>query len=96
MNPTRRDAGIPGVDDVQAAFWNSAVSRREVQKVFDEQSETVKVITAQMSAFSMSMAFVFAKLGIKQDEFEAFIKARVAQMEAAGKETQTGTPKVNL
>jgi hypothetical protein len=70
-------------DDVMSDYWLSPISRREAQKVFDDISESIKVMSAQESAFSLSMAFVFMKLGVQKEEFEAFIKARVAMMDSA-------------
>jgi hypothetical protein len=72
-----------GVDRVQAEFWNGALTRKEAQEVFDSISENIKVIAAKMTAYDMSMAFVFAKLGIQKEEFEAFVKAKMEQIEAA-------------
>jgi len=81
QNPTRKTPDNPA--DNIAEYWSGAITRKEAQQAFDEMSESIKVISAQMSAFTMSMAYLFWKLQVPQPEFETFVKARVAQMDAA-------------
>lgn len=87
-NPTT----ISGVDESQAAYWLSPVTRREVQTPLDEITGVLHVTSAQISALNMSMAYMFAKLGVQKAEFDAFVKSRTAQMES---EIGTETPEVS-
>jgi hypothetical protein len=40
-NPTAKNSGIQPAD-VQAGFWLAPITRREAQKVFDDQSEVIR------------------------------------------------------
>ena len=88
---------IPGVDEAAAAFWLQPVTRREVQKTFDEFDVTLRVIQAQQAAMNQTMSFLFAKLGVQKYEFETFMLAHMKQLEAArAAETPAQSPIVSL
>lgn len=72
-NPTTLNA-----EDTQAMYWNGTITRAEAQKVFDEMSESIKILSAQAGAANMAMAYLFAKLRVEQAEFDQFIRARAA------------------
>lgn len=76
-NPTTLNA-----EDTQAMYWNGAITRAEAQKVFDEISESTKILSAQAGAANMAMAYLFWKLKVDQNEFNEFIKARAAMANA--------------
>ena len=81
-NPTTLNA-----EDTQAMYWNGPVTRAEAQKVFDEMSESIKILSAQAGAANMAMAYLFAKLQVQQAEFDQFIRARAAQADAVKPKT---------
>jgi hypothetical protein len=74
---------IPNSGDVQAAYWNGPLTRKEAQNVFDEYAGVLQTQGNQVMAMNMTLSFLMEKLGYKPEEVAAWIKVKAAEQMAA-------------
>jgi hypothetical protein len=80
---------------MQAHYWDSPVTRREIQTSLDEIADTIRMVAAGENAMSLSLAYIFERLKITPVEFEAFLKARMEKAAASVAAPSVPAPEPN-
>lgn len=80
---------IPSSGDVQAAYWNGPLTRKEAQNVFDEYAQVLTNVSNQTTAMNMTISFLCERFGIKPEDVASWIRRKAAeQMAEAQKNPQ--------
>lgn len=69
---------VPTSGDVQAAYWNGPLTRKEAQQVFDENAEVIQAQGQAIMAMNMTISFLMERFGFKPEEVAAWIKEKFA------------------
>lgn len=63
--------------DANAVYWMGPLTRREAQSVFDEFKQAVVGIATRMQQLDASLAYMADKFGIKPEDVNEWVKAKV-------------------
>lgn len=68
--------------DTQAAYWNSPLSRKEAQDVFDQYGSALTGLSTATLRLDAAVAFLMERLGVTPEEFQAWVEKHSAQPES--------------
>lgn len=72
--------------DVQAGYWLGNITRKEAQGVYDEFASAIGNVQGTVMKLDAAVAYMFEKLGLPTDDFEAWLKAKAELADAAAKQ----------
>jgi hypothetical protein len=68
-----------GVDDVQAKFWNSPITRLEAQKIFDDFANALVGIKEQLLKLDFAVGYLLEKGGVKPEDVKEFMDRKMVE-----------------
>jgi hypothetical protein len=79
MSDIFTNSGSMNVGDVQAAYWNSPLSRTEAQNIFDDYARAIAGQGETIVKVDAAIAFLFDRFGIKPEEFQAWLAKKAEE-----------------
>jgi hypothetical protein len=74
--------GLVTPSNVAAAYWNSPLSRKEAQQVFDEYGGAIQNIAHSVFTLDLTMSFLMERLGIKPEEVSEWAQKKAEELKA--------------
>jgi predicted XRE-type DNA-binding protein len=71
------------LSDLAAQYWTKGITRREAQAAFDEYAALMLQFQERLIKLDLTLAYVAEKLGITQEEFQAFINKKLEEFSKA-------------
>ena len=67
-------------------YWDSSISRREVQEAVNQLAENDRVLSMQNDTTNIVMNFLCEKIGVKREEIDKWVaeKKKVIEMQQKG------------
>ena len=84
MNDNVRSILAQGTVDAKAAqYWNTPVTRAEVQKAFDEYTAAFTNLHAQVIKLEFAVSYLVERAGVTPDEVSAYMQRKLDKLKLA-------------